>query len=167
MLVPPVTMTATAGYSTCSSMGDFSRLDGGSAPSLRSKAIVAEVAGMDLVQLVTSSFQMETTLAILYARAILIRCFSSWPQGTPLDQTMLGHHHLLLQLMKVLIFRGCQFSRLRLSNTAPCFATHATQVAVVRDILMSMLRDEGKQDNSGKLVIIPTVDAARSVYAWM
>lgn len=97
---------------------------------------------MELAQLVTASFQIETTLAILYARAILIRCFSSWPQGTPLDQTMLGHHHLLLQLMKVLIFRGCQFSRLKLSATAPRFATHATQVSVVRDILMSMLRHE-------------------------
>jgi len=137
-------MTSTASYKSYPCLGDFG-LD--NSTSLRSKTIMSEVANMDLVHLITASYQIETTLAILFARAILIRAFASWPPERPLDQNMLGHHHLLLQLMKLLIFRGCQFPRLRLSDTAPCFATHAKQVSVVRDILISMLHvDNESQD---------------------
>jgi hypothetical protein len=64
--------------------------------------VVAEVAGMDMTQLTASSLQVETTLAILYARAVLLKIFSSWPDDLPLDSAVMGHNHHLLQLLKVI-----------------------------------------------------------------
>lgn len=87
--------------------------------STRIKAIVSEVAGMDLEQLLSSSLQTETTLAILYARASMVKVLTAWPmdstaedKGLKLNTDLLGHHHMLLQLIKIVLFRGCQFPHL-------------------------------------------------------
>eukprot|EP00952_Eustigmatos_sp_NYUAD-ZCMA_P012392 49842-Eustigmatos_ZCMA.PRE.1 len=59
---------------------------------------------------------METTLAMLYARATVVKVLASWPEDKELTASQIGHHHVVLQLIKVLLFRGCQLPNLRLTR---------------------------------------------------
>jgi hypothetical protein len=56
---------------------------------------------MDHAQLLSTVQRMETSLAILHARAAILKVLVSWPHECDLDWMLLGHHHLLLQLIKV------------------------------------------------------------------
>jgi hypothetical protein len=111
---------------------------------VRAKHILSEVASMDATQLLSASLQMETTVAILYARATLLKVFMAWGEEESLDPGALGHHHLLLQLVKVLLFRGCQLSDLRLLGIQEIRGdqTHGWLTGLVRSVLMRMVRAE-------------------------
>lgn len=69
--------------------------------TVRSKSVLEEVAAMDINQLLLSSIEIENTLTTLYSRAIMIRILAAWPETRDISPEVIGHHHVLLQLLKV------------------------------------------------------------------
>lgn len=63
--------------------------------------MLEEVAAMDTNQLLLSSVQIENTLTILYSRAIMVRILAAWQEEQDMSSKVVGHHHMLLQLLKV------------------------------------------------------------------
>mmetsp|Transcript_83789 Transcript_83789/g.236753 ORF Transcript_83789/g.236753 Transcript_83789/m.236753 type:complete len:3060 (-) Transcript_83789:463-9642(-) len=76
--------------------------------TFRPKTIAAEIAGLGLSQLVEANLQTESSLAILHARATVLRILHSWPRESPRSLASVSPPSLVVQLLKVTALRGCQ-----------------------------------------------------------